>query len=421
MTTVLLNEQIKPAILEQITKATTQIYVVVAWFNDTDIFNLLLSKAKQTEIEIRIILSEESVDNNINSQLDFQELLSANENVYIFKIPTEQILIHHKFCVIDKKSVILGSYNWTFGANFHNRESVVLIENDENVCQPFLAEFENLFNEYCKPIILTSIAKLSDLFTIIHRNIEHGNLRLANNVDEVIDNIKMKFLSPSKSEQLSTITFDDFNEEISLETSDETIIKWWDLLPDSWKSYFLINVLRVDSISSSDILSLRNLLSAIEKLDIPQKKLSAPNLYGLKHLVCIKSLRCNHTNTNSLLGVETLRELNSLCVTANQLTTFEEINSLPVLEFLDLSVNNIGSLDSLKENDTIKEFVFYSNPCTSLNGIEKLKALESFTCHNRFADFPNDMKRLTDMGLKYLGTSKASVNNSWISVLKFQK
>lgn len=421
MTTVLLNEQIKPALLAQISQATTQISVVVAWFNDSDIFDLLLTKAQQSEIEIRIILCEESEDNSINTQLDFQKLLFSNNNVYVFKIPTEQILIHHKFCVLDKKTVITGSYNWTFGANFHNRENVVLIENEEALCQPFLDEFENLFDQYCKPIILSSIAKLNDLFLVIHRNIEHGNLRLANNVDEVIENIKMKYLSPHKSEGIEELSFEDFNEEISLESSDENIIKWWDLLPDGWKSYFLNNFLRVGTISSSDILSLRNLLSAIEKLDIPKNKMKVPDLFGLKNIICIKSLRFDYTSTISLLGIETLKELSSLKITSNQLKSFSEVNGLPVLEFLDLSNNQIESLDSLNENDSIKIFIFFGNPCTSLNGIENLKTLESFTCDNRFAAFPKDMQRLTDMGLRNMGTSTININGTRHSILTFTK
>ena len=118
----LFNENIKPTIISEISNAKKSIYIVVAWFNDNEIFEALLEKTADKEFEIKLILLDDDNQDKINSQLDFDRLLQSNDNVYIFKIPQDKVKIHHKFCVFDKKSVITGSYNWTYGADKKNKE-----------------------------------------------------------------------------------------------------------------------------------------------------------------------------------------------------------------------------------------------------------------------------------------------------------
>ena len=48
-------------------------------------------------------------------------------------------LMHHKFCVIDLKKVIHGSYNWTNKAQYNN-ETISLIEN-KTMAEEFAMEF----------------------------------------------------------------------------------------------------------------------------------------------------------------------------------------------------------------------------------------------------------------------------------------
>ncbi|XP_039349314.1 mitochondrial cardiolipin hydrolase [Mauremys reevesii] len=55
--------------------------------------------------------------------------------------------MHHKFAIIDKKMLITGSLNWTTQAIQNNRENVLIVEDAEYV-EPFLAEFERIWEEY---------------------------------------------------------------------------------------------------------------------------------------------------------------------------------------------------------------------------------------------------------------------------------
>ena len=55
-------------------------------------------------------------------------------------------IMHHKFAVIDSRSVLTGSYNWTTNAEKYSYENAVLIE-DVEVVKQFAAEFERLWGE----------------------------------------------------------------------------------------------------------------------------------------------------------------------------------------------------------------------------------------------------------------------------------
>ncbi|XP_042719999.1 mitochondrial cardiolipin hydrolase [Lagopus leucura] len=57
--------------------------------------------------------------------------------------------MHHKFAIVDKKLLITGSLNWTMEAIHSNQENVVIMEDMEYV-QPFLDEFERIWEE-CNP------------------------------------------------------------------------------------------------------------------------------------------------------------------------------------------------------------------------------------------------------------------------------
>ncbi|KAG2470767.1 PLD6 hydrolase, partial [Polypterus senegalus] len=54
--------------------------------------------------------------------------------------------MHHKFAVVDKKLLITGSLNWTCKAIQCNKENILITE-DAEIVQPFMAEFEKLWNE----------------------------------------------------------------------------------------------------------------------------------------------------------------------------------------------------------------------------------------------------------------------------------
>ena len=58
----------------------------------------------------------------------------------------ENNMMHSKFCVLDMKTVIHGSYNWTKGAKY-NKEAIT-ITNSREVAEQFSAQFIKLKNSF---------------------------------------------------------------------------------------------------------------------------------------------------------------------------------------------------------------------------------------------------------------------------------
>ena len=54
--------------------------------------------------------------------------------------------MHHKFMVVDNKSLLTGSYNWTVSAMRYNHENILITE-EAGVVRSFLKEFENLWRQ----------------------------------------------------------------------------------------------------------------------------------------------------------------------------------------------------------------------------------------------------------------------------------
>lgn len=129
-------EDIQAQISEQIRSAKFSIWVAVAWFTDKVLMRELFNK-KQDGVNVRIIV----LDDEINSKYGF-DFEKYYETKRIAKMGQFENIMHHKFCVIDLKTVIHGSYNWTTKANW-NRETIS-IENSRELAEKYAAEFINL-------------------------------------------------------------------------------------------------------------------------------------------------------------------------------------------------------------------------------------------------------------------------------------
>lgn len=55
--------------------------------------------------------------------------------------------MHHKFAIIDKKTLVNGSFNWTRSATDYNQENI-LVTDEPKLVNAYLAEFESLWLEF---------------------------------------------------------------------------------------------------------------------------------------------------------------------------------------------------------------------------------------------------------------------------------
>lgn len=129
--------QIQQSIIEQINLAQFTIWVAVAWFTDKILFGCLVAKKNQG-VNVQVIIIDDEI--NRNSGLPYEKYF---ETYRIKKTEKYENIMHNKFCVIDLKTVIHGSYNWTKRAQFNN-ETISTIANKRKTAEEFAEQFIKL-------------------------------------------------------------------------------------------------------------------------------------------------------------------------------------------------------------------------------------------------------------------------------------
>lgn len=160
---------IRAVILREIGLAKQSIHVAVAWFTDRTLFAALLAR-QRAGVPVALCLTRD--EHNINFQpggLPFAELEAAGGRVTV----VADRLMHHKFCVLDGRDVLTGSYNWTHRAAHHNEENLVLTTGDPELARHFLREFARLTGQPEAPTadpavqwVLKRLAVIQSLLTL---------------------------------------------------------------------------------------------------------------------------------------------------------------------------------------------------------------------------------------------------------------
>jgi len=129
--------EIKKRIISEISNSRICVNLAMAWFTDRDIANTIIA-AKNKGVTVDIILSSNAQNETVKHM--FKE---ANINVHAFETGDERGMMHHKFCLIDNKLTINGSYNYSYNASNNNVENIHLSD-DLATYKQFLAEFDKL-------------------------------------------------------------------------------------------------------------------------------------------------------------------------------------------------------------------------------------------------------------------------------------
>jgi hypothetical protein len=121
------NKEIFEKLHLNLNSASTEILVATAWFTDEILFEALIQGAKRG-VSVKLIIA----DNAENQKLNFQQLVEAGGELLRIKNVGYGIM-HQKFCVIDKKIALHGTYNWTNNAKNNNHESIIITTHQETV------------------------------------------------------------------------------------------------------------------------------------------------------------------------------------------------------------------------------------------------------------------------------------------------
>lgn len=130
-------------IIHQIENAQYDIKICVAWFTDYEIYEKLVTKVKEG-LSVEVIIANHEF--NKKSKVDFKEFLKHNGKVsYLGSLNgnKKDSFMHNKFCIIDNRIVISGSYNWTKKARLNDENILVVTDNNDLTAQ-FVSKFQDL-------------------------------------------------------------------------------------------------------------------------------------------------------------------------------------------------------------------------------------------------------------------------------------
>lgn len=125
------------AILHEMDKARRTIDICVFTISDNRISRKIV-ECHQRKVKVRIITDDRKTGDR-GSDIDYLQ-----KNGLDIRIDRSRHHMHHKFAIIDRKTMLTGSYNWTRSAEAYNEENLVVSSNRKLV-KPFIKEFEALW------------------------------------------------------------------------------------------------------------------------------------------------------------------------------------------------------------------------------------------------------------------------------------
>ncbi|WP_372752944.1 phospholipase D-like domain-containing protein [Mariniflexile sp.] len=153
---------IRKELIEVLKTTDNRLRIAVAWFTNSDLFDLLLEKLSNG-IQIELVIIDDYI-NNGDFGLNFQEFIEKGGKLYYGK---EENPMHHKFCVIDDRILFTGSYNWTYYAENKNFENVVKFEENQKIIDIYSMEFD---------LLIESLELVSEANNISFEEFESRNI-----------------------------------------------------------------------------------------------------------------------------------------------------------------------------------------------------------------------------------------------------
>ena len=133
------SNNIQDIIQRELFAAQDSIKIAVAWFTNDLLFYPLLHKL-MAGVKVELMLNKDDVNFSVSNIVDFDQFLQQGGVLYLNETKR---LLHDKFCIIDNRIVINGSYNWTNGAK-HNHETITVFTDELESVKHHKELFESL-------------------------------------------------------------------------------------------------------------------------------------------------------------------------------------------------------------------------------------------------------------------------------------
>lgn len=132
-------KNIRKEIIPLLDNANSEVLIAMAWFTSRELFEALID-CRERGVKVELVLLDNAI-NWTDYAPDFNRLIEADGIIRIARADIGQM--HHKFCVIDSKTTITGSYNWTYYAERYNKENIIITD-EKDIIHSFKSEFQEL-------------------------------------------------------------------------------------------------------------------------------------------------------------------------------------------------------------------------------------------------------------------------------------
>lgn len=133
-------ENHKDVISDVLNKAEKEVKIAVAWINFKEykeIFHSILDK----KLALDIICTDNRQNRSHRNEID--NLESKGAKIRLLKMPRATNHMHHKFSIIDSKTILTGSFNWSPNA-VKSFENLMVIEDAKDAVTEFINEYDSL-------------------------------------------------------------------------------------------------------------------------------------------------------------------------------------------------------------------------------------------------------------------------------------
>ncbi|CAN5425902.1 phospholipase D-like domain-containing protein [soil metagenome] len=131
------GESCRQAINSHINSASVSLKICIFTISDDMIAQAILA-AKKRNVAIQLLTDNDKL---LDLGSDITQL--SKEGIAV-KVDNTSNHMHHKFMVIDEKTLLTGSYNWTRSAEKFNQENII-VTSEAGLVRSFCVEFERLW------------------------------------------------------------------------------------------------------------------------------------------------------------------------------------------------------------------------------------------------------------------------------------
>ncbi|MBD3905416.1 phospholipase D-like domain-containing protein [Chryseobacterium sp. Ch-15] len=133
-------EHLKEVVEKELLAAKSNVYIAVAWINFRE-YDGIFKAIIKNKVQINIICSDN--DSNLKYSTEIENLKNAGAKVRLLEMPDTKNHMHHKFGIIDRSTILNGSFNWSSNAK-KSFENILVLRDAKEEAKKFYDEFKKL-------------------------------------------------------------------------------------------------------------------------------------------------------------------------------------------------------------------------------------------------------------------------------------